>query len=282
VIGRFGPIRGAVLPALAVLALASCAAPSRRLTPRVVEDPIVLPKRMASVSTEIRYVHYEPTNAGGTSGQGGFRFGLTNRLEWVDLLGLRFAILDDRPADGRTPMPFSLALRAGLVGIGYSSAEGTILLPVAALHALKHVADRWALSLALGWGATWSPHPVAVTPAYSGSLAYSGRIKSTFTLSAAVTRQLAERTALGIMPAVHQTNDCVDPTCGWVSRGASVALVVHERPWDWLTISIGPGVGVRNRPDVELPTMYPSGTPITIPPTTVTWFGFAGTAAFYW
>src|SRR5262245_66427597 len=101
--------------ALAVVAaLAACAAPSRRLTPRVVEDPIVLPKRLASVSMQIGYTHYEPTNAGGERIVPGFRVGLTDRLE-VAGLGLRFAILDDRPADGRTPMPFSLAMHAGVV-----------------------------------------------------------------------------------------------------------------------------------------------------------------------
>ena len=275
-------VRLATLAAVALAAWA-CAAPSRRLTPRVVEDPIVLPKRMASVSSEISFVHYEPTDFQGTFGVPGFRFGLTNRLEWVDL-GLRFAILDDRPADGRTPMPFSLAVRAGLMGIGYSSAEGMIVLPVASLSALKHVADRWALSLAAGWRAQWVERTsfFAITPAYGRTLSYSGRRGSTITLSGAVTRQLSERIALGISPAVSQTNDCVDPTCGWVSQSASGAVFVSVRPWDWLTVSAGPDVGVRHRPDAVLPTMFPDGTPIYIPPTTVTWFGVSGSAAFYW
>jgi hypothetical protein len=268
---------------LAVVAFAACAPPSRWLTPRVVEDPIVLPKRMASVSTTIGYVHYEPTNVGGTFGRGALRIGLTNRLEWNGLIGLRFAILDDRPADGRAPMPFSLAVHAGVVGIGYSSFDGMILQPVASLSALKHVADRWALSLGLDWGANWVQRQSRrFTPAYSGSLGYWGRIGSTFTLSGAVTRQLSERVALGISPAVAQTNDCIDPTCGWVSQSASGALFVSVRPWDWLTVSAGPDVGVRHRPDAVLPTTYPDGTPIYIPPTRVEWFGLSGTAAFYW
>jgi hypothetical protein len=274
------PVR---LAALAAVALAACAPPSRRLTPRVVEDPIVLPKRMASVSTEISFRHYEPTDAQGTIGVPGLRFGLTNRLEWADL-GLRFAILDDRPADGRTPMPFSLAVRAGLIGIGWSSAEGWIVLPVASLTALKHVADRWALSLAAGWSAQWVEQTsfFGITPAYSRTLTYSGRRRSTITLSGAVTRQLSERIALGIAPAVAQSNDCVDPTCGWVSQSASGSLFVSARPWDWLTLSLGPAVGVRHRPDAALPTTFPSGMPIYIPPTRVTWFEVAGSAAFYW
>lgn len=270
------------LAALAAVALAACAAPSRRLTPRVVEDPIVLPRRMASVSMEIRYVHYEPTNVGGTFGLSGLRIGLTNRLEWNGLIGLRFAILDDRPA-GRAPMPFSLAVQAGVMGIGYSSFDGMIVQPAASLLALKHVADRWALSLGLDWGATWVQHPwLQFTPAYSGSLAYSGRIASTFTLSGTVARQLSERIALGISPAVAQTNDCIDPTCGWVSQSASGKVFVSARPWDWLTVSAGPDIGVRHRPDALLPVAYPDGTRIYVPPTRVTWFALSGTAAFYW
>jgi hypothetical protein len=179
-------------------------------------------------------------------------------------------------------MPFSLALQAGVLGIGYSSAEGMIVLPVASLSALKHVADRWALVLAFDWSARWVQDQIQTVPAYSGRLVYSSRIASTLVLRAAVTRQLAERTAMGIAPSVEQTNDCIDPTCGWVSRGAGVSMFVSQRPWDWLTLSVGPAAGVRERPDAVLPTMYPSGTPITIPPTSVTWFGFSGTAAFYW
>lgn len=270
---------------LAAVGLAACAAPSRRLTPRVVEDPIVLPKRMASVSTEISFVHYEPTDAQGTFGQPGFRIGLTNRLEWFGLIGLRLAILDDRPADGRAPMPFSLAVHTGVLGIGWSSAEGWILQPVASLTVLKHVADRWALSLDADWRAQWVEHGsslFAVTPAYGRTLAYSGRRGSTITLTGAVTRQLSERIALGIAPAIAQSNDCVDPTCGWVSQSASGSVFVRARPWDWLTVGLGPDVGVRHRPDAPLPTTYPDGSPIYIPPTTVTWFGVSGTAAFYW
>jgi len=269
---------------LAAVALAACAPPSRRLTPRVVEDPVVLPKRMASVSTAISFVHYEPTDAQGTFGQPGFRYGMTNRLEWFGLIGLRLAILDDRPADGRAPMPFSLALHAGVMGIGYSSAEGMIVQPVASVTALKHVADRWALSLVAGWQAQWVEHGglFPVTPAYGRTLTYSGRRGSTFTLTGTVTRQLSERIALGVAPSVAQTNDCVDPTCGWVSQSASGTVFVSGRPWDWLTVSLGPEGGVRHRPDAVLPMTYPDGRSIYIPPTTVTWFGVSGLAAFYW
>lgn len=274
-----------LMPALAIaIAITACAAPSRQLTTRVVEDPITLPKRMASVSVAITAIHYEPTNAQGFPGTPGFRFGITDHLEWVDLLGLSYAFLDDRPADGRAPMPLSLALRAGMVGVGYSSAEGMIVLPVVSLQALKHVADRWSLSLTAGWRAQWVAHSSGWTPVYGGSLFFysESRRWSFVTLSAAVTRQLSARFALGIAPAIEQSTGCVSPTCDWRSRGARGAVFLAVRPLSWLTFWIEPAAGVRTRPDIPLPPTYPNGTPTPIQPLTVTWVAATGTVAFYW
>jgi len=268
--------------ALATIAVAACAAPSRQLTTRIVEDPIVLPRRMASVSMGVNAVHYEPTDAQGVRVIPGFRFGITDRLEWIDLLGLRYAILDDRPADGRAPMPFSLALRAGVRGIGYSSMEGMIVLPVVSLHALKHVADRWALSLSASWVAQWVEHGLEFTPAYNRGLYYASRRGSIVTLGGAVTRQLGNRVALGIAPSIDQATACANPTCGWKSRSASASLFVGVRPLSWLTVHVAPAAGVRHRPDLVLPTTYPDGTPITIQPLTVTWVALSGWLDFYW
>src|SRR6185436_2543213 len=106
---RMLAMRAHRMAALPAIALAACAAPSRQLTPRIVEDPITLPRRMASASLAVTAVHFEPTDAYGFPGTPGFRFGITDHLEWVDLLGLRYAFLDDRPADGRARMPISLA-----------------------------------------------------------------------------------------------------------------------------------------------------------------------------
>src|SRR3954470_21535756 len=159
--------------ALAAITIASCAAPSRKLTTRIVEDPITLPKRMASASINVTAIHYEPTDAQGILTTPGLRLGITDRLEWADLLSLRYAFLDDRPIDGRAPMPLSLALRAGLFGIGYSSLEGLFLVPIVSLDALKHVSDRWALSLSVDWTAQWVSRPFSWTPAYNDALVYS-------------------------------------------------------------------------------------------------------------
>jgi hypothetical protein len=268
--------------ALAAITIASCAAPSRKLTTRIVEDPITLPKRMASVSTNVTASHYEPTNAQRVLVTPGFRFGITDHLEWADLLGLRYAVLDDRPADGRAPMPLSLALRAGVFGIGFSSTEGTIVLPTVSLDALKHVSDRWALSLSADWTAQWVSNPFGWTPAYNDALFYSSRRFSFLTLSAAVTRQLSDRVALGVGPSVDQSTACVSPLCDWKSRSARVSVFVGVRPLWWLTVVVAPAVGVRERPDVALPPTDPDGTPIIIRPLSVTWVSLTGWLAFYW
>jgi len=272
------------MAALPAIALAACAAPSRQLTPRIVEDPITLPKRMASVSVGATAVHYEPTDAQGVVGASGFRFGITDHLEWADLLGLRYAFLDDRPADGRAPMPVSLALRASVRGIGYSSREGMIVQPVASLNALKHVADRWALSLGADWQAQWIAHSSGWTPRYTSGLFYFSETRrfSVVTLTATVTRQLSERVALGVAPEIEQSTDCVSPGCSWKSRGAGGSVIVGVRPLSWLTVSVAPAAGVRWRPDIALPTMFPDGTPIPIQPLSVHWFALSGRLDFYW
>jgi hypothetical protein len=271
-----------VAAVLAAITVASCAAPSRKLTTRIVEDPITLPKRMASASINVTAIHYEPTDTQGVLTTPGLRFGITDHLEWVDVLGLRYAFLDDRPADGRAPMPLSLALRAGVFGIGYSSAEGMIVLPTVSLDALKHVGDRWALSLSVDWTAQWVARPFGWTPAYNDALFYSARRFSFLTLSAAVTRQLSDRVALGIGPSVVQGTDCVSPFCDWKTRSAGVSVFVGVRPLWWLTMVVAPAVGVRERPDIALPATYPDGTPITIQPLSVTWVSLTGRLAFYW
>ena len=262
-------------------AAVGCATPSRHLTSRAVEDPIVLPRRLASVSVEAFAMHFEPNNAEYRAAQLGFRYGITDRLEWVDLLSLRYAFLDDRPADGRAPMPLSLALRAGLRGIGYSSAEGAIVLPIVSLDVLRHVGDRWALSLSGGWEAIWKDHPPTFVPMYSAALVYQTNDWSSVAATAAATRQLTERVAAGLSATLQQATACVDPTCGWKSRGAGASLHLIIRPWHWLPLRVAPGAGVRARPDAPLPTTGPDG-PIVVPPRRVEWIGLFGWAEFYW
>ena len=55
-------------PILATVLFAACAAPSRYLTTRVVDDPIVLPRRMAEVSMYGDRASYSSTRSGWGTG----------------------------------------------------------------------------------------------------------------------------------------------------------------------------------------------------------------------
>jgi len=267
---------------LAVGAIAACAPPSRRLTPRVVEDPIVLPRRMASLSAGGFVAHYEPTDARRGDALLGFRYAFTDRLEWVDLLSLRYALLDDRPVGGGPARPMSLAVRAGVTGMGYSSSIGFIVLPVASVEGLKHIADRWALQLSLNWSAQWVQRHTFASPSYTPVVGYSAGSASSLVLRGAVTRQLAERVAVGASASVIQTAGCFTPTCAWVSRGAVAGLTVSVRPWHWVTLAAGPYVGVRYLPDGPLAPPANPTAPVVIPLRQVEWVGLEATLAFYW
>jgi hypothetical protein len=239
---------------------------------------------MASISVDGHYLHYKPTDARGATSFVGFRFGITDRLELDGLLSLRYAILDDRPVDGRAPMPLSLSVQAGTYGIGYSSMEGMFVVPIASINALKHVGDRWALSAEASWLAQYVTNPVAVTPAYSETLHYFSRRLSVVGISAGAVRQLDDHVAVGLGAGVNQYNDCVSPTCGWVSQDASASVRVIVRPWHWVTIGGGSSAGVRHRPDAQLPIRSPPplGGPITLQPLTVEWVSLDAFVAFYW
>lgn len=268
---------------LAAIAMAACAAPSRRLTPRIVEDPIVLPRRMASVGLHAFAAHYEPTDVRRNNLLLGFRYAFTDRLEWVDLLSLRYALLDDRPVDGRPARPISLAVRAGATGIGYSSFNGLIVLPAASVEALKRIADRWALELSVNWLAMWQQRGSSLfpSPPYTSTLGYAGNTASSLTFRGGATRQLAERVALGASASVTQTTGCLSPTCAWVSRGGVAALTVSVRPWHWVTLAAGPYVGYRYRPDDPIPPANPTA-PVVIAVRRVEWVGLEGFLTFYW
>ncbi len=157
-----------------------------------------------------------------------------------------------------------------------------MLLPAASLDALKRIGDRWALSLSLDWTAQWVARPFGWTLRYNDALFYSARRFSFLTLTAEVTRQLSDRVALGVGTSAAQGTDCVSPFCDWKSRSAGVSVFVGVRPLWWLTMVVAPAVGVRERPDIALPTTFPDGTPITIQPLSVTWVSLTGRLAFYW
>ena len=275
--------RAAAVTLLAAVGLAACAAPSSRLPPRVVEDPIVLPRRMASVALRGFAAHYEPTDVRRNNLLLGFRYAFTDRLEWVDLLSVRYALLDDRPMEGRPARPISLAVRAGATGMGYSSLNGFIIFPVVSIEALKHIADRWAIQLTVHWSALWQQGSTTFLPSpYTATLGFTGNAASSLTFRGGATRQLAERVALGASASLTQTTGCLSPTCDWVSRGGVATLTVSVRPWHWLTLAAGPFVGYRYRPDGPLVSPGNPTAPVVIPLRRVEWVGVEGFVTFYW
>jgi hypothetical protein len=117
-------------------------------------------------------------------------------------------------------------VRAGAFGIGYSSAEGMIVLPVVSAGLLRHVDDRWAVALSASWTAQWTQHAYGWTPAYNDTLVYLSRRRSALALGAAVTRQLSARVALTVGPSVAQMTDCTSPACDWKSRSAAATATL--------------------------------------------------------
>src|SRR4029077_2136212 len=104
----------------------------------------------------------------------------------------------------------------GVTGMGYSSINGYIALPVASVEALKHIADRWALELSLSWSSLWVQRSGFAAPSYPPLLGYSAGSASSLVLHGGATRQLAERVALAASASVIQTAGCLTPTCAWV------------------------------------------------------------------
>jgi hypothetical protein len=273
--------RGALVAVLVAGVLAACAAPSRRLPLRVVDDPVVLPRGMAAVELS-PYARWYPLTHAHTNGVvPELRLALGNRVELDNLSSVRVALLDDAPGSPLPASRLSLAVQAGVFGTGYSSEEGWIVYPTLSVTAAKHIAGRWRLSAYAEWDGYWVQKPLAVSPGYDGQLFAFTRRASVLTLGLAAVRQLTERVALRAAASASQWQNCVAPFCAWASRGAGAALLLYVRPWNWITLSAGPTAGLRYRPLV-LPSPASPETPVSIPPQSVGWYGVAGALSFYW
>ena len=164
---------------------AACAAPSRRLTPRQVEDPITLPRGMASAST---FGGACPLLA--DRRQRSLRHPLVpvrnHRSPAARLLSFSYAFLDDAPTGATPSAPLSLGLTGGVLGLGYSSIDGTFLYPVVRLWAAKHVAKRWRFDAGTSWAANWSSplFRVARLPRRDADLPGPSRVAGRASLSA--------------------------------------------------------------------------------------------------
>lgn len=279
-------MRGAVAVVIAAaagaaLAAASCAAPSRRLTTRVVDDPIVLPRRMTSVVISPWVRWYQPSGSRTADFGASIRYGLTDRLELTDIFSLRYAFLDDAPGSTRPHRPLSLAVQAGTRGIGYSSMEGWIFVPVLALDLQKHLAGPWTLSGGIDWTARATQKRVDVTPGYDPILRTFSRRRSAISASAGAVRQLTDHVAVSASVWVSQADDCVSPFCTWRSRGVGGGTTLRVRPWHWLSLGVGPSASYWYRP-LTLPAPQDPTTPVATPPRSQASVGISGFVAFYW
>ena len=275
-------IRGTGVALVAVAALGACAAPARRLTPRVVDDPIVLPRRMALVALGGNLTWYPLTDTRTASAKPGWRLGITDRLELYDILSFRYAILDDAPGSPLPPSRLSLAIRAGTPGFGYSSVEGWIAKPLLALQVQKHLAERWRFSGSVGWTALWTEKPPALMSSSSDSPPSArARRYSTVDIGLGAMRQLTSRVALNLAGSAFKLQRCVAPFCHWAYRGLGGALSVLVRPTLWLTLEAGARTGVYYRAlvpsDLQDPTL-----PIAMPARSVAWVGGFCSASFTW
>jgi hypothetical protein len=260
----------------AVLA-AGCAAPTRYLSTRAVDDPIVLPRGLFDLWAKTSASQNTP----GSSGEQvffGFGYGITDRLQ-LTRFGLRYAILDDAPPPpgARTPAlraPVSLAVDGGLTGFGYSSAEGLILLPSLSIEVAKHVDARLRVWTSASWDAFWTQTPLPSVSPYWESLWPRSRRTSNFELSAGAVVQLEDHVALVASVTEGQAHACVAPTCGWASRAFGVSVGPVVRPWRFLSLSARGFFGDRWRPDVSLDA--------GAPPDHVFWSGVSGTVSFFW
>jgi len=257
---------------LAVVLVAACAAPSRQLTSRVVEDPVTLPRRMASVTLAVGPSLQEPRGTRDLYGERPrFHFGITDRLEWTDLAVLTYAFLDDAPAAARRA-PLSLAVGAGIQGFGVSTAGGLVLEPTLGVGIRKHVADRWSLGLGLNDSGEWTQEDVPRT--------FADHRWSTLNAGASVLRQISSTVAAGIAGGLFQSQDCLTLTCTWRTRGGRGQASVIYRPRHWLTVSVTANA-VFSSPH-RIPVVQDPTEPIVTPPgPTTTLIGIVG-AAFYW
>jgi hypothetical protein len=264
-----------------LLLLEACGTPARRLSTRAVEDPMVLPRRMLKLTYGGSLARNGARQSLAAHGPIGLDYGLTNRLQLTGLLSLEYAFLDDapRPDDLRRP-PFSLSVRAGVVGIGGTSTWGFFMVPVVAMRLRKHLGERTQLDATLSTQSRWVERSVPTAVRRDDLLFPLASRMSLVMLSTGMARQLANRWTASLSVEVHQFQSCAVPLCAWDSRGGSVSLGPSFRPWHWLTISGDASVGLRGRPAGIEPI-----TPIDVvdvPPATVSWVSGSLAAAFAW
>jgi hypothetical protein len=273
------------LPLAVTLAL-GCATPPRKLTTRAVDDPAVLPRRLAALSLSGWADRLERTGSWNENLLLNFRYGITDRLE-LNNLSLRYALLDDAPPPADAPPgtrrpPLSLVFGAGLNGIGYSSLEELFVLPTLSVLVEKHVGARLRLWTALGWDAFWVGTPRQRNTLYTSYLRPNAARTSDVSFAAGASVQLVDHLALTGSVGAHELYACTVPTCDWAARGVSAGVGPAVRPWRWLELVVRAYATERWRPtNPSIPQPAPL-IPDVLPPLHVSWYGVSGSATFFW
>jgi hypothetical protein len=280
--GRFTPEMRAAAVWLVLLAVASCGTPSRHLSTRTVDDPMTLPRRMIAlgVSGEVSQRPRPQTvwNVFPT-----LSYGITDRLQYDGLFALRWAILDDAPPPAevdRRPDHLSLSVRGGATGLGASSLEGFIMLPVVAAQVRKHLGARHLVAVTATWQGRWVESPTGGLDGYTETLETTRSRQSTVDVDASALRQLGDHVALTVGAGAHQLQGCTAPNCTWVARGGEVWLGTNIRPRRWLDLDLRVFAGGRYRPAGQPP--QPPDEPFATAPGAVSWLGTRATLLLLW
>jgi hypothetical protein len=267
---------------LALAATVGCGTPSRQLTTRIVDDPMVFPRRMLSMSVQGE-VGQQPRPQFFWSVIPGVQYGLSDRLELDDLLSVRWAVLDDAPQSpdsDRRRDRLSLAVRGGVQGVGVSSLSGFIVLPVASAEVGKHLGQETWVSARLAWEAEWAESPGLRSGSYTDVLWPSDMRRSWTGLDATALRQLSQHVALQVGLGVHQLQACTFPGCAWAARGGTIRMGPLIRPVRWLTLGLGVYAGARYRPS-GIVVVHPDDS-LALLPRTASWLGTSGYVGFHW
>jgi hypothetical protein len=255
---------------LVALAPWACGTPPRRLPARVVDDPITLPRRMMEVAVSTSGTLRDRHNRRNGNVYPAINYGLTDRLELVEFLALRYALLDDAPpASAATGIrsggaPLALAVEGGLAGLGFSSAEALIVFPQVGLSLSKGLSDRIRVGGRTGARAAVS----------------SRRHETTWRASTYVLVQTTERLALDVDLGVWSAFSGLTPSSRWKEREVWLGPGLAYRPWHWFTLGLDLNIiwGFERMQRIELtPDMPLPGPPPNRPElwglltTTFTW-----------
>jgi hypothetical protein len=261
--------------ATAIVLTAACATPSRRLSTRQVEDPITLPRRLASVSDGIAGTlgNEHGSREGRLLKLGYLEYGLTDRITLENFTAMRIAIMDDvpegQPATGiASPgSPFGLAVNGGLQGAGYGDAAGFIAVVYAGVVLAKHVGR----SVLIDGSARWT------------GLHRSRAIDEEWTeANLGVMAQLIDHVAVGLGAYDRLYSLGFAPSWDWTSQTIGAGPDLRYRPFHWL--SLGASVDLERIVHHDPLLAVPPFEAIPPAPKTGPWASVWGSlwAYFYW